>query len=252
MALAEPVKKGGRYTKKQQEERRLQVHQLYFEENKPAVKIAELLDVNRNTISNDIQFWFNQFENSPQTLDVNSKMKNQIKRMEIQRDRLFGYLEKTETLDEKIKLERFISDIDNRLAQFFSKAMFGKKENLPPSIKFDDDIKEDKIKDFVIWIIKASKDLEYEKISEDEIKGQMIWVTKSDKLFADAFFRKMIDFGLIFCKSGLNYSDNFDLRNQDNFDLGKFAEIRGYFTIQEMEERKKQHAIEKETKSNQN
>ena len=39
MALEEPTKKGGRYTKKQQEERRLQVHNLHFDENKSAVEI---------------------------------------------------------------------------------------------------------------------------------------------------------------------------------------------------------------------
>ena len=78
MALIEPVKKGGRYTKKEQEERRLQVHHLHFDENKSAVEIAEVLNVNRNTINEDIKFWSSRFVNKSNELDVFSKMTKQI------------------------------------------------------------------------------------------------------------------------------------------------------------------------------
>jgi len=101
MALAEPIKKGGRYTKKEQEERRLQVYQLHFEENKPAVEISEILNVNRNTVNDDIKFWYGQHANKSTSLDLNAKMARQIRRMEIQRDRFLEYLEESETLDEK-------------------------------------------------------------------------------------------------------------------------------------------------------
>ena len=57
MALVQPVKNGGPYTKKEQEERKLDVYHLYFEENYSAVKIAEMLNVHRNTINEDIKFW---------------------------------------------------------------------------------------------------------------------------------------------------------------------------------------------------
>jgi len=40
MGLVEQIKNGGRYTKKEQEERRIQVYHLHFEENKSAVQIA--------------------------------------------------------------------------------------------------------------------------------------------------------------------------------------------------------------------
>lgn len=61
MSISEPEKKGGRYTKKEQEERRLRVHQMHFEDNQPAVKIAEILNVSRNTVNEDIKFWYLQF-----------------------------------------------------------------------------------------------------------------------------------------------------------------------------------------------
>jgi len=51
-----PEKKGGPYSKKEQEERKIQVYHLHFEENKSAVEIAELLNVNRNTINDDIKY----------------------------------------------------------------------------------------------------------------------------------------------------------------------------------------------------
>ena len=56
MALVEQAKKGGPYSKKEREDRRMQVYNLHFEEDLPAVKIAEMLDVNRNTVNDDITF----------------------------------------------------------------------------------------------------------------------------------------------------------------------------------------------------
>jgi predicted DNA-binding protein YlxM (UPF0122 family) len=250
MALSEPIKKGGRYTKKEKEERQLQVYNLHFEEGKPAIKIAEMLNVNRNTVNEDIKFWFEQFEDTPEALDVNSKMGKQIQRMEIQRSRFFDYLEETETLDEKIKLERLISDIDNRLAQFFSKAMFGKKENLPPSIQFEDNVKEEEVKSFVTWVIKGSTKSGPKNIfSEDGIKYLIIVVAKSEKLYADAVFRKMIEYGLSFCKARYDNTSNFDPSNQEKYDIEKFAEMRGYFTLEEIEEIKIQNEKKQEKDS---
>ena len=121
MALVEPVKKGGRYTKKEQEERKLQVYQLHFDENKSAVEIAEILNFNRNTINADIKFWLGRFVNKSNELDVFSKMTKQIQRMEIQRDRFFEYLEEADTLYKKMFFEKQISDIDNKLTQIFTK-----------------------------------------------------------------------------------------------------------------------------------
>ena len=81
MALAEPIKKGGRYTKKEQEERKIQVYHLHFEENKSAAKIAELLNVNRNTINDDISYWHSQLagEMKFQGLTVMDQMRTAVR-----------------------------------------------------------------------------------------------------------------------------------------------------------------------------
>ena len=55
MDIMSSKKEGGPYTKKQQEERRKKVNELYFEKKLTAVKIAEILKVNRNTV-NDIPY----------------------------------------------------------------------------------------------------------------------------------------------------------------------------------------------------
>ena len=78
MALVEPLKKGGRYTKKEQEERRLQVYQFHFEENKSAVEISEELNVNRNTVNDDIKFLRTLFGSNSNGMNIVSQMKKKI------------------------------------------------------------------------------------------------------------------------------------------------------------------------------
>ena len=123
MAVVEPIKKGGRYTKKEQEERKLQVYQLHFEENKSAVEISEILNFNRNTINADIRFWYSQLASKSKLLDIKAKMMRQMHKMEIQRDRFLEYLDEAEKLNEKIKLEKLIFDMDKNLAQIITKWM---------------------------------------------------------------------------------------------------------------------------------
>ncbi len=130
MALVGEIKKGGRYTKKEQEQRKIEVYHLHFEQNKSALKIAELLEVNRNTINEDIHYWHQQLAGEFQAQDLTAKMTKQIQRMEIQRDRLLDDLEEADSLDERIRIERFISDIDNRLTQLFSKMISQGKTKL--------------------------------------------------------------------------------------------------------------------------
>ena len=55
--MALETKKGGPYTKLQLEKRRDEVFKLHFEYGYHAVQIAKLLNVNRNTINEDIKYW---------------------------------------------------------------------------------------------------------------------------------------------------------------------------------------------------
>ena len=62
MATVLEKKNGGPYTKKDQEKRRNQVYTLHFEKGYPAVRIADELGVNRNTISEDIKYWYSSIK----------------------------------------------------------------------------------------------------------------------------------------------------------------------------------------------
>jgi predicted DNA-binding protein YlxM (UPF0122 family) len=68
MAVVLEKKNGGPYTKKEQEKRKDKVYSLHFEKGYSAVRIAEMINVSRNTVNEDIKYWYAQistdFENS--------------------------------------------------------------------------------------------------------------------------------------------------------------------------------------------
>lgn len=240
MVLAEQVKKGGRYTKREQEERKLQVYHLHFEQNKPAVKIAELLNVNRNTINDDIIYWHQQLASEMNAQDITAKMTKQIQRMEIQRDRLLDDLEDAKNLDDKIKVERFISDIDNRLVQAFSKMILSGMESLSPTVKLEE-INEDDIKEFVRDLILGDENPDSKDVySEDELKFEFIRRTKCDITHVSNVIKKMKQAGLALCvQSDIIGSRNLSMSVKDfstKYDIGIFATLREYLTISEYSE----------------
>ncbi len=53
-------KKGGPYSKTDRQVRRDEVHRLHFEYGYSALKISELMKINRNTINGDIQYWYSK------------------------------------------------------------------------------------------------------------------------------------------------------------------------------------------------
>ena len=122
MALSQ-AKKGGPYTKNLMEQRRKEVHRLYFDYGYSARKIAELLKINRNTINNDISYWHITSLKKGHNLDPICYVLNQIERFEIQRTRLRNKLNHVESFHEKITIEKFIFNIDMKIASFQLKLM---------------------------------------------------------------------------------------------------------------------------------
>jgi len=245
------IKKGGPYTKKEQEERKIQVYHLHFEENKSAAKIAELLNVNRNTINDDIRYWHLQLANEMKAQDLTAKMTKQIQRIEIQRDRLLDDLEDTESFDEKIRLEKFISEIDNRLTQLFSKMISSGKTSLEPTLKLEE-IDEDEIKEFVRDLILEDEDPDSEDVySIDDLKFHFIRRTKCNVNEANNVIEKMKQDGLVLCEQSHGFSSAYaSFSNPDfstKYNLAKFATLRGYITIGETcSIIKKRHSISQE------
>jgi len=233
MALVESVKKGGRYTIKEQEERRIQVYHLHFEENRTAVKIAELLGVNRNTINGDIRYWHSQLAHEFNAENITAKMRKQIQRIEMQRDRLLEYLDTADS-DEKLKIEKFISEIDKSLMQHFSKMILSGKTTLEPTIT-SKEIDDNEIKKFVRDLIFPSG-LE-ELYSENELKFHFIRETKCDTRHAENLLERMKLDGLVLCEgtgSIPNYLKTIPGDHSQTYNLEIFADLRGYATNDEL------------------
>jgi len=220
------IKNGGPYTQREQEERKIQVYHLHFEENKSAVKIAELLNVNRNTINDDIRYWYLQLANEFKAQNLSAKMTKQIQRMEIQRDRLLDALENAESLAQKLSIEKFISEIDNGLVQVFSKMILSGKLNLEPTVNLEE-INEEEVKDFTISLVKKRNYVFKScNFSEEDIQYEIIKLTKCDVNKAKKFFRKMMDLGLELCP---DEDDDYGIHN-----LQKFCIMRGYVLKDEL------------------
>lgn len=114
-------RKGGRYGKKNRQERRNEVYRLHFSLGYSARKIADLMKINRNTINNDVRFLYSQLKKNLDEIDSESLIMKQALRMEEQRIRLLEQLEKTESLDSKLSLEKMILDGDSRLSNIYLK-----------------------------------------------------------------------------------------------------------------------------------
>ena len=108
-------KKGGPYSKTDRQARRDEVYRLHFEYGYSALKISELMKINRNTINGDIQYWYvkvvkNWKGSSPEFLVI-----KHVERLELQRIRLREYLNKTKNLQEKLTIERMILDVESKI-----------------------------------------------------------------------------------------------------------------------------------------
>ena len=107
-------KKGGPYTKPQQEKRREQVYQMYFEKGRSAVSIARELGVNRNTVNEDIKELSKQFGEEMNQHSVRDLLTRQMQRIELQRERLMMQLENAEG-NERIRIEKMLLDIELKI-----------------------------------------------------------------------------------------------------------------------------------------
>jgi len=111
--LVKPRQKFAPYTKAQRQDRRKEVYRLHVELGLPAVKIAELMKVDRNTINSDIRTIYQDIAEPDGTVgDAYNKFAS---RLESQRSRLLEYLSKQQDIQTKLLIERHITDIDSRM-----------------------------------------------------------------------------------------------------------------------------------------
>jgi predicted transcriptional regulator len=130
MAMSE--KNGGPYTKAEQEKRRRQVYEMHFEKSMSAMKIAETLGVSRNTISEDIKYWYSELAAEFDKMEVRGLLLNQHSRMEAQRIRLEKMLEKQQDVSIILKIERMIFELDCAIAKIIA-PIAAAQESIPES-----------------------------------------------------------------------------------------------------------------------
>jgi len=216
MALAEQNKKGGPYTKKEQEERRKQVFNLHYEKNYPIVKIASILNVSRNTISDDVKQWNKQFTEEFEHIDISTWMASHLLRLESQKMRLLEEAEKTDQIQTKLGFEKMAFALESKIGQVGLDLLKNKEE----TIVHEDPEKE--IKEIVMHLININKKQDC-LLTQDEIEYEILKLKKCDEDEAERYSYKMDDFGLEYCQIKSKENDESEV-----YDIKKFAELRGY------------------------
>jgi len=125
--MALETKKGGPYTKQEQEKRRDEVFNLHFEYGYSAVQIAKLLNVNRNTINDDIKYWYTELYDDDKSNFSRDWLDKQFTRLELQRARLRKELEDDISLKDRLQVERFITNIDLSICSLIVKIETARK-----------------------------------------------------------------------------------------------------------------------------
>jgi len=213
-------KKGGPYTKNQQEKRRNEVYRLHFEFGYPAQKIAGILKINRNTVNSDINFCYSQLSLDWENRDGKKLIVKQLERFELQRSRLYEELDKCNVLSEKITVEKLILDIDQKISQIVTKLLLNYRDNFSLSDK-NKESKEDKIQKLVNFLVKKGKsDPKLCCFTKHELIEEAVKLIKCDIFNAEILFDKMHDFGLCFYEQG-------DDKNT-KYDVLEFSKMRGY------------------------
>ena len=116
-----PKRKGGRYTKQEKTKRQEEVHRLHFDYGYSARKIAEMMNINKNTINSDVDYWYSKIAKKTNILNPEDSIVNSIERLNLQRNRLREALDKTVSFEERLKLERLIMESENKIGQMYLK-----------------------------------------------------------------------------------------------------------------------------------
>lgn len=121
--LVKPRQKFAPYTHAERKKRRREVYNLHFEHGMPAIRIAQLMNVDRNTVANDLKFLYRQAlsDYSIDDMSLDEIIEKQLVRLETQRDRLGLYLSDAEDVTTKVTVERLIADIDFRVLSAIEK-----------------------------------------------------------------------------------------------------------------------------------
>lgn len=220
MAQEIQSKKGGPYSKNDQQRRQAEVYRLHFDHGYSALKIAEMMKINRNTINSDIKQLYEKMSKEFSEFDAGALIIKQLNRLESQRARLFENSEGQIEMHDKLVIEKLIFDIDQKIIGFSSK-MISNNDSFKVENK---EISSEKIMDITRYIIK-NVGSSASKIMRDEILFWIIKKEKCDVSEANQIYSKMSELGLELCTTG---------RGLHN--LMQFAILRGFMSISDKDE----------------
>ena len=209
VALAQE-KNGGPYSKGEREKRQKEVSRLHFEFGYSAIKISDLMKINRNTINADIKYWYS---NIKEELKQNSEdfILRQIGRLEAQRSRIIENLAENKVDD--IKYEKLLLDIDVKINNMLLRTSPDK-----PVTSELVEIQEGVIKNIILFlIIKHSRDYGLKK---EDIISEIINLQKCTIIEAKEIFSQIENLGLECCRKFRSY--------ECVYDLLEFAYLRRY------------------------
>lgn len=217
MALSE--KNGGPYTKAEQEKRRNQVYEMHFEKSQSASSIAEELGINRNTINDDIKYWYSELAAEFNELDVKNLMLRQHARMELQRTRLIGRLEKEENITIILKIERMIFDLDCTIMKMIA----------PIAAMHAQDIPEQIATQTITHLLECDNVGKLTGYSETALLRDIIEYKKCDVSYAQKILHKIKALGLdLFQDQGYSMTIK-------NYDMLGFAESKKILSDEKLE-----------------
>lgn len=110
-----PGKKGGPYSKVQRIQRRQEVFRLHFELGYPVTRIAQMMKVNPNTVTSDINVLYRQLSKEWDSYDIEAWLMKQTHRLEMQRTRMLEELKKAKSTQDKLAVEKMLFDIDTHV-----------------------------------------------------------------------------------------------------------------------------------------
>ena len=113
--ISKSRKKSGPYSKEDKEKRREEIHRLHFEYEYSARQIANMMNINRNTVNSDLNYWHSKIIESGNIFDPETSILVTLERLKIQRVRLRELLDKTDSIKDKLSVEKLMSNIDFKI-----------------------------------------------------------------------------------------------------------------------------------------
>lgn len=171
-------RRGGPYTKKERKKRRLEVFRLHVDFGYSAVKIAELMKINRNTINQDIKWCYQQIKEQF-SVTPGEILDKQLCRHESQRARLVNMMQETEDPQTKISIEKLILELDSKIASIMLKIdEYRKQANLASMKAINEYLdKNHKNDDFPRFVLKQ----QFEEVTAETRKKIDELITKGKK-----------------------------------------------------------------------